>query len=839
MTFTNGTAPLEQVKLAMQRIGYKDDLLVENYEYADILGSYQVKNVNLAGFASIPYSYRNACLGVVTANGLPGHRLVNKHLAFGAPFLFIITQDSLEGWKVAKNGEPQRKECVPHSQIANLFNENASVWKPDSIFRAKVIGQVEAVPQLDFFDVGLMPMLEGMAHKKLDRLLKEALKEIEEAYKTLIHTTLDYKDLYRLVFRLIVAKVMLDRKHLNGVRSDEASTILGYIEKYYKLDNTPILLNISGREKLIEIAWKAISGQFHFQNLSVDDLAFVYEDSFVTDTNRSVFGTHSTPPRIAEYLVQKLSFDEVAESERYVLEPCAGHGAFLVPALRRLRELLPSTFTSEEKHKYLTERLTGIEIDSFAIEACWSRLVLADYPHPNGWDLKEDDVFKGDTLARELEKAQILFCNPPFEPFTDKERAYYGQVTAYKPAEILKRIMSNPPRLLGLLLPQIFGTGQSYHKFHTQLAETYDVVEFIALPEIFKHSEATSMLVLASGYRRHHAPVLAKCRKVDEGLGLDNFLNRGIEPSEARQIFGVEDYMQPNFSLWVAPLSRIWDYLKNKPKIGASIAEIHQGLKWKRRNDKKERPEVSETCQAGYVEGYPKVKGHLKQYLLQNLKFLSLKPEDQATGAYLCDWTKPKVVFNAARLSRTKWRLGATADDEGFAFNKQFFVMWLNEQVSVYAMAALLNSPIANAYVFAHAEGRDNHARIVKSIPIPSVTALKIGGEIDRLSKDLHQQLKRSQFGQAQATILRLDAEILREYDLPPFLERELLDLFQGITRPVPFDFNGYYPENFTAYLPLHEITSDDFQQARANFLLERMPFLDDPEITEALSILQ
>ena len=134
--FANNNFAFEQIKKSMKNIGYEEDLLTENYEYADILGNYKVSSVELAGFASIPWSYRNACIGVVTANGISSQNAVKKHRSLGAPLFFVITENSLETWKVTEKGEPTPKETVSHNQISNLFQQNASNWKPDNIFRA-------------------------------------------------------------------------------------------------------------------------------------------------------------------------------------------------------------------------------------------------------------------------------------------------------------------------------------------------------------------------------------------------------------------------------------------------------------------------------------------------------------------------------------------------------------------------------------------------------------------------------------------------------------------------------------------------------------------------------
>jgi len=55
--------------------------------------------------------------------------------------------------------------------------------------------------------------------------------------------------------------------------------------------------------------------------------------------------------------------------------------------------------------------------------------------------------------------------------------------------------------------------------------------------------------------------------------------------------------------------------------------------------------------------------------------------------------------------------------------------------------------------------------------------------------------------------LIDIDAQLLKAYDLPPRLERRLLEAFRGheTERRVAGSFKGWFPEDFTAYVPLHE----------------------------------
>ena len=53
----------------------------------------------------------------------------------------------------------------------------------------------------------------------------------------------------------------------------------------------------------------------------------------------------------------------------------------------------------------------------------------------------------------------------------------------------------------------------------------------------------------------------------------------------------------------------------------------------------------------------------------------------------------------------------------------------------------------------------------------------------------------------------RIDAEVLRLYNLPPRLERQILDLFSGVARRgVPFEQTEYLPKSFPEPLTLRDL---------------------------------
>lgn len=834
---------VKRLQGTMHSIGYRPDLLWSDYQYASVSRTaYTVNSVSLAAFAQVPPSYRNACIGVIVSNGQAGAAHVAQHGSLGAPMIFEIAGDVVHRWKITSSGVPELRESIPTNEIEEVFLANKEKWGPDRIFRAKAISPtLEIIEQLDFIDIGLMPALEGMIHEKLDRLLRNTLTIITNTYEAIYPEKPNHDELFRLVFRLIAAKLLRDREHGGNWNSDNGAVVLQAVEEYYRIGPESLLLGNMRRREILDQAWEQVSSAFHFQNLSVDDLAFIYENTLITEETRKDLGIHSTPRQVAEYIVQKLPFEYLPEDDRHVLEPCAGHGVFLISAMRRLRELLSRDLSDEDRHAYFVAHIAGIEIEPFALEVCHLSLILADYPNPDGWRLFREDVFQGGRLDQELRSAEIVLCNPPFEEFTATERALIAGSYTFlqKPAELLARILKRPPKLLGIVLPRIFNFGFTYRSLHRELAQTYREIELVALPEVFNYSDSPTVLVLATNRGHELKQVSITCRSItrqqSHALSIEN------EPSGYTRTLTIPEDQVRTFTLWTPRLSLLWDYLDALPKLGDEC-EIHQGVHWKGRVGKYKRSEkrtdvISDEAKDGFVKGFAWVEDCFGQYSIRCERYLSLRPEHQHDGGYKHRWDLPKVVCNKARLRRHAWRLGAVADALGRAFSERFFAFWPSESISIYALSAVLNSPVASAYVHDKDQGIDNRIRTLQTLPIPPRSALGPDGLIDSLSREIHSGFRRRidegmnrDSSTLHSLLLRIDVAVIQAYGLSSTLESELLSVFAGLDRPVQdLSVTGYDKDYETTRV---EVVAEQRQLTR----IDRYQELVTREFTTGLS---
>lgn len=833
---------LSTIRNELKRLGYLENLLQEGYVFDDasVSGTREL-NIPLAAFAQWPPSYRNACIGVLTANGQSGPQHVAGYLTLGAPMFFEAFHDRLDRYRVEATGRAVFLESIAARNIHRAFQANRKTWSPEAIFRAKAIAPSAAPVQLDFVDIGLLPVLKGMVHNKLDRLLKDTLHEAIIVHESNTSGAKpDHTLLFRLVFRFLAAKIFGDRKHPGDWSANNANTIIDAIQKFYGF-TTPETQRILDEPHTQQIVWDRFRAAFNFQNLSVEDLAFIYENTLIRKETRKEFGIHSTPSTVAELIVDRLPFESLPQGKRHVLEPCAGHGVFLVAALRRLRELLPPSWTDQQRHKYLKDRLTAIEVDTFAAEVCRLSLMLADYPNPDGWQIKSQDIFGTDILERQSKTSQIVLCNPPFEDFTFQERKQYSDkiLSTHKPYEILRRVLEYPPEMLGFVLPKSTIVGGRYGDLQDRIARTYRHIETIALPDrIFAFSDQETVLLLASERNKAgKANVFTRTFWVRENER-QSFLETGRLAEGVGKVVNRSAHAG-HISLANVPLSDIWDYLKRYPKL-KDISEIHRGIEWNISLKENRSILISSDPKSGFKKGLDKVRGKIEPYYALGFVYLNMDERYRRTTAHSFPWDSPKVIANSRRISRGAWRIVGHPDPSGLVCYKNFFGIWPKIDLNIDVLSALTNSPLVNVTLYLKGYGRDNPINTLEQTPIPFPEAIDTA-RITHLVR--HYSELRSEFEKDSGkettthecikTLMTIDGLILKAYDLPPRLERKLLELFRGYPRPLPFDFPDFYPEDFAPCIPLHKYLEMDLRQASAGELLKRITPFDSEDVHE------
>ncbi|MBK1717490.1 N-6 DNA methylase [Thiocystis violacea] len=782
---------LRAIERGLRAIGYRPETLHHNYRYADVLSHDSGEcAVALAAFTQIPASYRSAAFGVVhEQDGDPSEAIAARR-ALGAPLFLSIGASSVNVWRVAASGAPVCIETVGLDTLDAWFGSHADRWNPQALHRAK--STISSLPrQMDFVDLGLMPAIEHEVQSKLDAVLREVLR-------ILLGDTPDPAGedaAFRATFRLLAAKILRDREHAIALdwASLDVGAVLQGIAGYYRLDDSRTTWDPLGQQRL-ETAWGILLNSVSLRNISADSLAFVYENTLVTSDSRKRFGTHGTPRRIADFALSRLDLGRFDLKTLRIYEPFAGAAAFLLSAVRQLHDLLPTDWSPETRHEFLTARVSGGEVDAFACEVAVLSLILADYPAQNGWRVRTDDLFAEGVLEKGMKGATVVLCNPPFETFTHLERSRYPATvrSSYSKAQFaLARALEAAPEALAFVMPHGLLRQKQFGDLRSRLSSRYRSVELMSLPEgTFGHAQFEAALVIAKEPRRMAS------------IDATRVLVGTLAPSNGRHAQDDVSLVEPRIGvrpagsadLWVGALDVLWDALASSTRL-RDQADVHRGLQWWHQSEG-----ISESAREGFRSGIFRPRESLRPYRLLPLeRWLNFNPESlRRAGPPSRPWNKPKALANAQRISRGRWRISAAADASGLAASQQFFGIWPRAgTIAPDALAAILNSPIANAYVSERTSGQHLTNEMLKDLPMP---AYLNEAEVLQAVADYRAALNDWDSGvlvdetQLEAKLRCIDELVLAGYGLGNDLRRLLFDYFAGQRRPVDHRFSGWDP---------------------------------------------
>ncbi|RJQ22632.1 MAG: hypothetical protein C4560_02270 [Nitrospiraceae bacterium] len=820
---------LANIEGAFIDIGYKRHLIRKDYQYADLFSNggsgVPLRTVGRAVFGQEPIDYRSACFGIQLAeSGRPSDLVVKELRAFGAPMIFIINNGVTERWTVTEK-EPLLQDKYKTATLHNVIIKNKSTWKPQAIIRAKT-GFAKPDPvQLDFVDIGLLPALEHEAAKKIDSLFGVLLYHAEEEFKKR-NLTFDASIIFRVVFSLLAAKLLKDRNILGSGAIDFSNpqSALEAVRNHYG----PSLLATVSKLPIptLNSISQEIGKSFSLRNISVDTLTYIYENTFVSRKSRKELGIHSTPAYVADYLLSQVPLEDLPRTQWQTLDPMCGHGILLIAAMRRMRDLLPQSFGGRQRHEFFMKNLRGIEIEPFSIEVARMCLMLADFPESNGWSITQDDAFADKVIENASKKSMILIANPPFEKIKINDKA------VPKPLEFLRRSLPNLPEgaLIGLVLPRSFLDSTAYKEERKFLLNNFEINAITTLPDkIFLYSEAETAIVSA----RKREPQKSR-----------NFPYTEVR-SEHREAFKTKSaftwrdkapqsyfYGTKENRLIVPFLKEVWDRIGSYP-ILREVALIKTGIRYK--SNVPENLLVQDSEFPDSRRGILNVTPGFYQYIAIDTVYMSTKKEHMQSTAIKCPWDISKVILPAARMSRGRWRFAGAIDTQKRVFSRRFYGAWPKSSISVYTLAAILNSPVAQAFIYCNVSEKDILIKTYEDIPVPKIEDLQkneaiIANRVRRYLAEL-----KSAPRQAYKTLLEIDAEILKLYHLPPKLERQLLDIFWGQMRRVPFEFKGYIPPEMASWIPLHIYLSNAFREGTVEKILERIPVIKDKKFVDYL----
>jgi type I restriction-modification system DNA methylase subunit len=799
---------------------YQPELLCTDFRLAD--GA----TVSLAAFAQSPADARSACIAVIEADEGTTD-LVASCRAIAAPIVFVCGRAGLEWWKQGTAQAERQPRIIPPVDIPKFFKTHADDFAPHAVYRAKTWGRFDEQFQRSFVDLGLMPLVEEQIGESLVQLIASHVQTLKSRLRWDAISERQGQWLLKTVFWLVSAKILHDKQVGQFKRMDllDAEHVLKAVGEHF--DTEPISITSERQRKALgEIAESSL------QLATTESLAYVYENTLISQATRQSLSTHSTPSYLVDYIVGRLRpwIAEIPLDQRHVFEPVCGHAAFLVSAMRLLTELLPEEKSSPaQRRRYLRRRIHGCDIDSFALEIARLSLSLTDIPNPDGWDLIAGDMFEGDTLETKARTATVLLANPPFENFSGESRTWYEQRGVElrhvnKTAELLARVLPELPSgaVLGVVVPQGFLHSKNATSVRRLLTTDFELQEICLFPDkVFTFSDMESAVLIARK-KTDTADVSTdvRYRRVRE-RGMDAFRQRYSVMSES--MVEASRFGSEASDLRVAELREVWEHCGNLPRF-QDIAEIGQGLSYKSADLPRNANTFSEQPFSDATRGFVWFDRDVQLHELPRSMWMNLDKEVIQRERHGTKVGTPQVLLNQARIHRGTWRLKALLDCDGHPVTSRFEVVrskLTDDALPLEWLWALCNSPFANSFAFDSSNERANDVGIFQEMPVPRLNSDGVKRVVaaarkylDYVRRDPAAILQRPVNPQkARALLLRVDCEVLRMYDLPRELEWQLLNFFAGWLREgVPFKFDRYFPEGFEDHLTLAEylaITED------------------------------
>ena len=793
------------LKASLTNLGYRAGDVFTEFRFAAVdQPSRPVRKVEVAAFVDGPASYRTAALGVVRASTKESAlEVAQASRSLGAPFLVVIEADEASVWTYTSEGATKLTHAAADQWESLLADRDT--FGPDPIRQLKALRVRDDKPgQGTLFDPRTLYGIQANTQQALDDMLASFLAHFGDSARVgQLTLKTHYEVLFPLVFRLLAGKILIDRddSRIADVHKNDPLQVIGRVETLYSLKSQSLSWTATRKAQLAR-AWATLLDGLFVRNVAAEDLAFVYETTLVTPETRKSFGTHSTPQSAADYVIRSLQLPTgAAATSLKVYEPFAGACVFLTAALRRFKEILPSTWSVKQTHEHLVRYFSASEIDPFACEIARLALILADYPNHNGWRIDREDLFAAGRLAQRVAECDVLLSNPPYEDFAEPVPG----LSIHQPAVLLDAVLATPPAYVGIVLPSGFSSQRRYSSHVEQLTKIYEDIEIVQLPEgAFRHASIGAEVLIAQKRRDMlvQSPPEDMATTIRWSLVSRLEWNRfvtSLRTSESR-CARVNPVATPGLT-GLRPLRELWEYLTENDKLESAVT-LHRGLEWVVEQRQASQPRRM----AGFRPGLHRREGALNQFEVLQHVYLDVRPEHLRGKAIEFSWRDPKIILNAIRTSRGRWRLAAAVDTKGLLVSQQFYGVWLTDpkaddetspRFTLPELCAILNSPVANAFSFVHDDQRHVRIDTMRRMPLP---AKALNMEISALMEAYAATVGERNDGPLFNTrvripsdlLMEIDALVLEAYDLPPRLERTLLRFMNSGSRPTREAFPVY-----------------------------------------------
>lgn len=740
---------------SLEAIGYTSGQVAKNFEFVGEAG--RIKQADLVVFGDeFRHDLATSCIGIKWLTNCAVEQYLRDFCYLATPLAIFLEPEKIHIFPVKRDQvEVKPVASLCYAEIKGFLTENRLEFSAEFLLRLK-----KGIRQITFFDVD--PTLVQFAEEVTkDLLIKRFEQAIAVGYQSIHGRDKGFcSDLVRSVVRMLAARILEDKGLLKAERCNDGFEL---VEKarfvfgdYFSIREMQRI----GRN-VVNAMLEELSSGITYRAFSNEILGYVYENVLVSEEYRKKGGIYFTPRHVAEAIINRLPLEEIPPEERYVLDGSCGSGNLLLAACSRLGALLPREMSFKQKHSYLVEHIWGIDKDEFATEIARLSLILMSLPLADNWRVYQADFLAEDCSRFFPTAPSIIVANPPFKYIRKMARLQVAKRFLFKYLKMLR-----PGGLLGIILPETFLTNTDCTDIRKEILNNCEVYEIWQLPARMIPLSSMELCVLLLKKQKPRGYPVKIQRVVANKEEIERFKSFGI--ATFTTILKKQDswLLNKDFKMISTPLDVIWEKLKQYETLANKVKIVVSGIQ-------KHKAPSGAFCKS-YKEGlklWLQGSTYLSPYTIhwgsQDEKYIDYSKIPRRRSKF--EWvyqTVPKVLVNAKRARGSRWRITAAIDRVGYYPSESIHCIIPNDGVSCEEVAALLNSPVVNAWLDSYNISRTILIPVLESVPYPAFTQQ----QIDRI-RDLVTAIERekhlgTQPEKISTLIYELDGVIYDAYGL-------------------------------------------------------------------------
>lgn len=746
--------------------------------------------VDVAAFTTDVPNYDSAAFGIICGTEQPSAEKLASAVWLGAPIVFSVSSsDEVGVWKIRHAAHPTHLATIDATDIARLFAENKSRWDPNALAPAKTRSLKPGSADV-LVDPGLIDFLDHRWEEHcLGAFTRLALRIRSNAPEASPH------ERSQMLYRAIRSE--LDMAQGNPSRIDLPRSTDGNIAS--DLDGIPDL-----------------------RNVSPITVASMYAEALRAAEWTSSQRYGRLPLSISSYLADNSGFGEGGNGRIVVPDASPGSIQLMLASMRRRASLMAADLSSADVADDLTAKTeVVVRADNDAMVAR-NAFKLATYPLEGEPSIRREprglpkSSAQGRTVLADLRGA--IGKSDAFGRSSDSSKR--SRTSASVVASDLAEVIDSGVESLSAILPRGFLHQKRFERSRRLLGRRFGTLELAGFPRRGPWSEVFDACV-----------VIAKQRREGDGDHVSSVTSRSVADGDWERFlsgggFTVASSVAKDVSegnLWQPRHAEIWNALQRNPRLG-EVAEVRRGFTISPGADRPVlgRAEANRALQFGLRDA-DVFRGGFER---------SMRRELYTDGA------PAKILLPAVDLAGSVWPVRAFSDFASLGATPAFLaILPRPESVPAEALEAILNGPIANAY-FNEFMSSELSKTMVANLPLPRgsdyaavVLAVRRHKEILGAAMDTEAPSE-SLLEALNASLVRVDAAVLKQYDLAPGLENGLLKAFlaRNAERRVGFEFSTWRTDGYTGSFRLHDYVDPRYQKSKGPWILKAIEPLSAEE---------